>query len=148
MKRVALISIVFFASVQSLTISKVPTSRRTINRPLGVDRGNAHTACGDIAELDLKQNAIFDSTKSSSLVTSGTLAFLLASSLSLASLPAMAADLAPPTVLDATISLSQEEKSLGKQAGEWFFLAYVGFSTLAGVKGVFDKIQEKRNRKQ
>ncbi len=30
--------------------------------------------------------------------------------------------------------------------GEWIFLAYIGFSTLAGFKGVFDKIQEKRNR--
>ena len=37
-------------------------------------------------------------------------------------------------------------KPLSTVVGEWIFLAYVGFSTLAGVKGVWDKIQEKRNR--
>jgi hypothetical protein len=37
-------------------------------------------------------------------------------------------------------------KPLSTVIGEWIFLAYIGFSTLAGVKGVWDKIQEKRNR--
>mmetsp|Transcript_27513 Transcript_27513/g.41637 ORF Transcript_27513/g.41637 Transcript_27513/m.41637 type:complete len:217 (-) Transcript_27513:80-730(-) len=35
-------------------------------------------------------------------------------------------------------------KSFGSKAGEYIFLAYVGFSTLAGVKGVWDGIQRKR----
>jgi hypothetical protein len=37
-------------------------------------------------------------------------------------------------------------KPLSTVVGEWIFLTYIGFSTLAGVKGVWDKIQEKRNR--
>lgn len=37
-------------------------------------------------------------------------------------------------------------KPLTTVIGEWIFLAYIGFSTLAGVKGVVDKIQEKKNR--
>jgi len=37
------------------------------------------------------------------------------------------------------------KKPLKTVIGEWIFLAYIGFSTLAGVKGVWDKIQEKRN---
>lgn len=37
-------------------------------------------------------------------------------------------------------------KPLTTVVGEWIFLAYIGFSTLAGVKGVVDKIQEKKNR--
>mmetsp|Transcript_23579 Transcript_23579/g.33081 ORF Transcript_23579/g.33081 Transcript_23579/m.33081 type:complete len:291 (+) Transcript_23579:154-1026(+) len=37
-----------------------------------------------------------------------------------------------------------KEKSLSTQAGEAFFYAYIGFSTLAGFKGVADKINERR----
>lgn len=35
------------------------------------------------------------------------------------------------------------EKGVGKKAGEWVFLAYVIFSLLAGVKGVYDKVASK-----
>lgn len=37
-----------------------------------------------------------------------------------------------------------KSKSAGTQAGEFIFLAYVGFSLLAGVKGVTDVIERKR----
>ena len=44
------------------------------------------------------------------------------------------------------VKKEQGDKPLSTVIGEWIFLAYIGFSTLAGVKGVWDKIQEKRNR--
>jgi hypothetical protein len=48
---------------------------------------------------------------------------------------------------DETTGIKKEtKKPLSTVIGEWIFLAYIGFSTLAGVKGVWDKIQEKRNR--
>lgn len=37
-------------------------------------------------------------------------------------------------------------KPLTTVIGEWIFLAYIGFSTLAGVKGVYDKVQERMNK--
>jgi hypothetical protein len=37
-----------------------------------------------------------------------------------------------------------KEKPVATAVGEWIFYAYIGFSTLAGVKGVFDGIQRKR----
>jgi hypothetical protein len=36
-----------------------------------------------------------------------------------------------------------KDKPLSTVIGEWIFLAYIGFSTLAGVKGVADKLKEK-----
>lgn len=42
--------------------------------------------------------------------------------------------------------VKEEKKSISTVVGEWIFLAYIGFSTLAGVKGVWDKLQEKKNR--
>ena len=44
------------------------------------------------------------------------------------------------------VKKEQGDKPLSTVIGEWIFLAYIGFSTLAGVKGVWDKIQQKRNR--
>lgn len=43
--------------------------------------------------------------------------------------------------------VSEQTKPLSTIIGEWIFLAYIGFSTLAGVKGVYDKLQEKTTRK-
>mmetsp|Transcript_4939 Transcript_4939/g.7490 ORF Transcript_4939/g.7490 Transcript_4939/m.7490 type:complete len:265 (-) Transcript_4939:46-840(-) len=40
---------------------------------------------------------------------------------------------------------SVKEQSVSTQAGSAFFYAYIGFSTLAGFKGVADKINEKRD---
>ena len=37
-----------------------------------------------------------------------------------------------------------QKKPIGKSIGEAIFLAYIGFSTLAGFKGVYDAIQRKR----
>ena len=130
MKNLFLISALYFASVQGLSIPKVTANRLTIDRPqpIGGDRCHPAHFCENLADEDVQQSTTFHSTKNSSLVTPA-LAFLLASSLSLASLPATATEASPPPVSEVTTIRPQEEKSLGKQAGEWFFLAYVGFST-------------------
>lgn len=41
-----------------------------------------------------------------------------------------------------------KEKPLSTVIGEYIFLAYIGFSTLAGFKGVYDGIQRKRKESQ
>ncbi|KAG7347205.1 hypothetical protein IV203_006274 [Nitzschia inconspicua] len=38
-----------------------------------------------------------------------------------------------------------KDKPLATSIGEFIFLAYIGFSTLAGVKGVYDGIQRKKS---
>eukprot|EP00548_Thalassiothrix_antarctica_P003578 CAMPEP_0194144774 /NCGR_PEP_ID=MMETSP0152-20130528/13785_1 /TAXON_ID=1049557 /ORGANISM="Thalassiothrix antarctica, Strain L6-D1" /LENGTH=127 /DNA_ID=CAMNT_0038844763 /DNA_START=124 /DNA_END=507 /DNA_ORIENTATION=- len=41
-----------------------------------------------------------------------------------------------------------EEKTIAEQAGEAVFLSYIGFSTLAGFKGIYDFIQKKKEEQQ
>jgi len=41
-----------------------------------------------------------------------------------------------------------EEESAGSVAGKYFFVAYIGFSALAGVKGAVDLFQRNRQEKQ
>jgi len=45
---------------------------------------------------------------------------------------------------DGTKWIAKKEKKIAEQAGEAVFLSYIGFSTLAGVKGFWDFVQEKR----
>jgi hypothetical protein len=41
-----------------------------------------------------------------------------------------------------------KDKPLSTVIGEYIFLAYIGFSTLAGVKGVYDAVQRKKKESQ